>query len=211
MLPFDPSEAIAHLSEVDPILGAWIAKAGAFDLTLKPSASPWEGLTESIVYQQLSGKAAATIYGRFRALFADTAHPTPAQVLAFPDEILRSVGLSQNKMLAIKDLAQKTAAGIVPSMEDIHQMNDEDIKAALTQVRGIGEWTVEMLLMFNLGRPNVLPIHDLGVRKGFMLTYGLNELPKPKSLAEFGEKWRPFRSVASWYLWRATDNPDGRS
>lgn len=209
-LTYNPEEAIAHLKNVDPVLGTWLDQAGAFGLNLQAISSPWEGLAESIVYQQLSGKAAATIYKRFRALFEGEAHPAPLQVLEMPEEKLRGVGLSQNKMLAIRDLAQKTHDGIVPSLENILQMNDDEIKAALTQVRGIGEWTVEMVLIFNLGRADVLPIRDLGVQKGFMHVFGTDALPKPKALSEYGERWKPFRSVASWYLWRAADTA-GRS
>lgn len=200
---YDIDAAIAALAE-DPPLGALIARVGDYGLTLRDVASPFHGLLRAIVYQQLSGKAAGTIYGRVNALYPDQT-PTPALLLATPDEQLRSAGLSAAKTAAAKDLAAKTVAGVVPTADALASMDDEQIIARLTSVRGIGRWTVEMLLMFNLGRPDVLPITDLGIRKGFMLTYELDLLPAPSYLRTYGERWAPYRSVASWYLWRAVD------
>lgn len=159
----------------------------------------------SIVYQQLNGTAAATILGRVKALYPRRRFPKPEDFLATPDEKLRAAGLSRAKTAAIKDLSSKTLAGVVPSARAIVQMSNEEILERLTTVRGVGPWTVEMLLIFTLGRPDVLPATDYGVRKGFALTYGLKELPKPKELLAFGEKWKPHRTTAAWYFWRALE------
>lgn len=210
---YDAVEACRRLTEADPKLGALIAAAGPFTLRLKSSHSPFEALLESIIYQQLHGKAAAAILRRLLSIFGDL-HPAPEHILATPDDRLRSAGVSQGKLLALRDLASKTLDGTVPTLARIRRMSDEDIVEHLTQVRGIGPWTVEMLLIFRLGRPDILPVSDYGVRKGFALTFrripknkpfsnGL--LPKPEELLRRGEKWRPWRSVASWYLWRACD------
>jgi DNA-3-methyladenine glycosylase II len=171
--------------------------------------SPFESLAESIVYQQLTGKAAATIFSRVKALYGGSL--SAEKIIATPDEHLRAAGLSGSKTAALKDLAQKQKAGLVPSERELSRMTDEEIVEHLIVIRGIGKWTVEMLLIFRLGRPDVLPIHDYGVRKGFALTYGRAELPKPKELEEFGERWRPYRTVASWYLWRSLDRPKSGS
>lgn len=209
-LPFDPLEAIAHLKKNDPKLGALIDRAGPFTLQLDRSPSPFESLLEAILYQQLHGKAAAAIHGRLRDFFGGD--PTPKQLLDVPDERLRGVGVSRNKILAMRDLAAKVLDGTVPSHAAITKMPDADIVERLTEVRGIGPWTVEMLLIFRLGRPDVLPVTDYGVRKGFLLTFmkvpktraiEAADLPKPDVLFRRGRKWAPFRSVASWYLWRA--------
>ncbi len=164
----------------------------------------YESLLESIVYQQLTGKAAATIMGRVKAIFADS-FPSPAETLACSDERFRAAGLSRAKTAAIKDLAQKCKQGCLPSIEDLEQMTDDEIIESLTQIRGIGEWTVQMLLIFKLGRPDVMPATDYGVRKGFARVYKKAELPTVKELKIHAEKWRPFRSVASWYLWRSLE------
>src|SRR5207244_2554879 len=163
---------------------------------------------ESIGYQQLNGKAAETIWGRVRALFPHTKRLDPAKILATPDDALRSAGLSRAKTAAIKDLAAKTIDGTVPSGRALLRMSDDEIIARLTQVRGIGRWTVEMLLLFDLGRPDVWPADDYGVRKGFAKTFGRRKLPTPKQLVKIGEKWRPYRSFAAWYFWRALDEPE---
>ena len=217
-LPYDPEEAVAALSAVDPKLAKLIAKAGPFTLRLPAQQSPFEALLQSIVYQQLHGKAAATILARLLASFATVSgpgvHPDPQQILDAPNEQLRAAGLSHNKALAIRDLAAKTLDGTVPTLPRIRRMSDEDIIEHLTQVRGIGRWTVEMFLMFRLGRPDVLPTSDYGVRKGFALTFqGLKPETKvtPALLATVAQmerrakKWAPWRSVASWYMWRACD------
>jgi DNA-3-methyladenine glycosylase II len=158
---------------------------------------------ESIAYQSISGKAAATIFARIRALGANGRPPTPQQMLKLRTSTLRKAGLSGAKVLAMKDLAQKTIDGIVPTREQAEKLSDADLIERLDSVRGIGAWTVEMFLIFNLGRPDVLPIHDLGVKKGWSVTYGKKHMPKPKELLAFGERWRPYRTIASWYMWRA--------
>jgi DNA-3-methyladenine glycosylase II len=210
---YDAAQACLRLTEADPKLGALIAAAGPFALRLKSSHSPFEALLESIIHQQLHGKAAAAILRRLLNLFGDL-HPAPEHILATPDERLRAAGVSQGKILALRDLASKTLDGTVPTLARIRRMSDGDIVEHLTQVRGVGPWTVEMLLMFRLGRPDVLPVSDYGVRKGFALTFrripkskpfSNDLLPKPEELLRRGEKWRPWRSVASWYLWRACD------
>ncbi len=222
-LPFDPARAVAHLRARDPKLAALIDRAGPFRLRLDHSASPFESLLESILYQQLHGKAAAAIHARVRAHFGGD--PTPQLLLDTPDEVLRAAGVSINKIKAFRDLAARTLDGTVPSHAAILKMSDADIVERLTEVRGIGSWTVEMLLIFRLGRPDVLPVTDYGVRKGYALTFqrvpksrplASNDLPKPDVIFRRGRRWAPFRSVASWYLWRACDlarnsEPAGRS
>jgi DNA-3-methyladenine glycosylase II len=174
---------------------------------MRPEAvqSPFEALAESIVYQQLTGKAASTILGRVVNLFRPRRFPRPQDLLEAPDALLRKAGLSRNKTAALKDLAAKAIDGTVPPLAKLKQLSDTEIIERLTAVRGVGPWTVEMLLIFRLARPDVLPATDYGVRKGFAKLRGLRELPTPKELLEYGERWRPFRSVASWYLWRALD------
>jgi DNA-3-methyladenine glycosylase II len=222
-LPFDPAQALAHLKASDAKLGALIERAGAFTLRLDPSPSPFESLLESILYQQLHGKAAATIHRRVREYFGGD--PAPQLLLDTPDEPLRAAGVSGNKIKALRDLASKTLDGTVPTNAAIRKMTDAEIVKRLTAVRGIGPWTVEMLLIFRLGRPDVLPVNDYGVRKGFALTFlrvpktrplEAKDLPKPDAMLKRGKLWTPFRSVASWYLWRACDlakstAPTGRS
>lgn len=204
-LPFDAKKAIARLKRVDPQLAALMRQAGAFTLAPEKMDSPFHTLFRAIVYQQLSGKAAATILGRVLVNFPKRRDFNPTAVLATSDAKLRAAGLSRAKVLAVKDLAAKTLDGTVPTLGRLTKMPDEEILSRLVQVRGIGMWSVEMLLMFRLGRPDVLPVSDLGVRKGFMLTYELGEMPTPRQLLEYGERWRPYRSVASWYMWRAVD------
>ncbi len=183
-----------------------IARSRRYKIAPAVSIRPFDALAESIAYQQLSGKAAATIFGRVRALYPKTKWLDPAKILATPDDALRSAGLSRAKTAAIKDLAAKTIDGTVPSGHALLRMSDDEIIARLTQVRGIGRWTVEMLLLFDLGRPDVWPVDDYGVRKGFAKTFGRRKLPTPKQLIKSGEKWRPYRSVAAWYFWRALDD-----
>jgi DNA-3-methyladenine glycosylase II len=168
-----------------------------------PLQSPYEALLEAIAYQSISGKAAATIYGRIKALSATRRAPTPQEMLKLRKPVLRKAGLSGAKVLAMKDLAQKTIDGVVPTLEQAQELSDEELVERLVSVRGIGAWTVEMFLIFRLGRPDVLPIHDLGVKKGWAVAYGKKHMPKPKELLAFGERWRPYRTVASWYMWRA--------
>ena len=223
-LPYDREEAVAALSAADPKLGKLIAKAGPFTMRLAGQQSPFEALVESIIYQQLHGKAAATIHARLLASFGDICgvgnHPEPQHLLDCPNEQLRAAGLSHNKSLALRDLAAKTLDGTVPTMARIRRMSDEDIIEHLTQVRGIGKWTVEMMLIFRLGRPNVLPVSDYGIRKGFALTYlGLKPTQKvtpdllatPKQIETRAKKWTPWCSVASWYMYRACDLAAGKT
>jgi 3-methyladenine DNA glycosylase/8-oxoguanine DNA glycosylase len=207
---FDPAVALRHLRRADPTLGAVMRRTRRFSVEPRATQSLYAALVESIVYQQLSGKAAATILGRVRAIYAPKRFPTPQDILDTPDELLRGAGLSRAKTAALKDLAAHTIAGTVPTLARVRRMPDDEIVERLTTVRGIGRWTVEMLLMFRLGRPDVLPVADLGVRKGFAMIYGLDDLPTPDELTRHAERWRPYRSVASWYMWRVQDAPDGR-
>jgi DNA-3-methyladenine glycosylase II len=202
---YDLRSAVRHLKRADPVLGESIILTGPCRLKLRSQSHPFESLLRAIIYQQLSGKAAGTIYGRFTALFPSQDGITAAHLLTLPDQSLRGVGLSRNKMLAVQDLAAKTLAGTVPGPGGLDDLTDDEIVARLTTVRGIGRWTVEMLLIFTLGRPDVLPLDDLGVRKGFRSAYGMKKLPAASTLARAGKRWAPYRSVASWYLWRAAD------
>ena len=200
-----------HLAATDPRLAALIARSLRYNVKPAQSLRPFDALAESIAYQQLSGKAAATIFGRVRALYPRQKYLDPKKILATPDDSFRAAGLSRSKIAALKDLAAKTIDGTVPSARAIAQMSDEEIIVRLTEVRGIGRWTVEMLLLFDLGRPDVWPVDDYGVRKGFAKIFGRRKLPTPKQLMKFGEKWRPYRSMAAWYFWRALDVPDTTS
>ena len=204
-LAYDPEIAWRHLAEADPRLGELMVRAGPFTMRPVPTQSLFAALARSIVYQQLSGKAAATILSRTIRLFAPRRFPTPRDLLDATTEQLRSAGLSAGKTAALKDLAARTLDGTVPSLAQIRRMDDEAIIERLTQVRGIGPWTVEMLLIFRLGRPDVLPLTDLGVRKGFGLIFRRGQLPEPSVMLRRAQRWRPYRSVASWYLWRALE------
>ncbi len=216
----DHTAACAHLSRVDRKLARIIVRSGPCRLQQETTQSIFEALLESIIYQQLNGKVAATITGRVKALFPENTKrirtrrglvdgfPSPEQILAATEERLRSAGLSRAKMLAIRDLAAKTLDGTVPTVKEAHRMSDEELIERLDSVRGVGRWTVEMLLLFRLGRPDVLAVDDYGIRKGFAKMQKLAELPKPKELLAYGERWRPYRSVASWYLWRAAEMKD---
>src|SRR5947209_18207003 len=198
---YDPRIAVRHLSSVDPVLAALMKRAGPFALRLRRMHNPFEALARNIIFQQLHGSAAEAIRRRVLDLFGK-GKLRPQDVLAAREEDLRAAGLSGAKLAALRDLAAKTLDGTVPTLVRLKRMTDEEIVERLTEVRGIGRWTVEMLLIFRLGRPDVLPVGDYAVRKGFALTYGLAELPKPKELERYGERWRPYRSVASWYMWR---------
>src|SRR5215831_18997621 len=198
-----------RLAKVDPVLAGVIRAAGKFTHVPNAEHTAFHTLARAIAHQQLNGTAAESIFGRFVGLY-----PLNAQglalleaelVLGTPDDKLRAVGLSFAKIAGIKDLAQKTLDGTVPPYEILHTLADEEIIERITQVRGIGRWTVEMLLMFRLGRPDILPVDDFGVRNGFRLAYGLRGMPTTRALAEYGARWSPFRSVAAWYLWRAVD------
>ncbi len=202
-LPFDQVKAHEHLSQADKRLGRLIADIGEFPFKLDECDSVYESLLEAIAYQSISGKAAATIFGRIKALGSNGRCPTPEEIIAASPQALREAGLSFAKVAAMKDLAQKTIDGVVPSLEAAHKMSDEELVERLISVRGIGVWTVEMFLIFRLGRPDILPIHDYGVQKGFAILYRKKAIPKARELAAFGERWRPYRTVASWYMWRA--------
>jgi 3-methyladenine DNA glycosylase/8-oxoguanine DNA glycosylase len=204
-LAFDPDTACAHLTHADPELGRLIAQAGEFTMRPPPALSLFGALVRSIAHQQLTGKAAETILGRVNRLVAPRRFPTPRDLLEVSPERLREAGLSAAKTAALRDLAAKTLDGTVPPLARIRRMDDEEVIAALTQVRGIGRWTVEMLLMFKLGRPDVFPTSDLGIRKGFALTFRKRKLPEAAIMNRRAEQWRPYRSVASWYLWRALE------
>ncbi len=198
-------KTLRHLSQADKTLGRLIRKVGPCTLKPEKNCSPFQSLVRSVAHQQLTGKAAATILGRVKALFPGKRFPDPEDLLLIPDEKLRAAGLSGAKVRAVKDIAAKTLAGVVPTMREIHKLSNEEILERLTTIRGVGPWTVEMLLMFRLGREDVFPITDYGVRKGFALIYKLEELPTPKALLAHGEKWRPYRTTAAWYLWRALE------
>jgi 3-methyladenine DNA glycosylase/8-oxoguanine DNA glycosylase len=166
----------------------------------------FQSLAQAIIYQQLSGKAAATILSRFKALFGDGDFPSAEQVLTMDPQRLRSAGLSRPKANYIRGIAEKTACGSLPTLKECDDLTDAEIVRRLTEIKGVGRWTVEMFLIFNLGRLDVLPVHDLGVRRGFQIAYGKRKMPEPEQLERFGEKWRPYRTVAARYLWRAVDS-----
>jgi DNA-3-methyladenine glycosylase II len=203
LLPFDHVEAHAHLSKIDKRLAGVIERVGEFQFKLDECDSVYESLLEAITHQSIAGKAAQVIFARIVALGSDGRCPTPQELLRVRKPKLRKAGLSHAKIAAVRDLAQKTIEGIVPTIEAAEKMSDQELVDRLISVRGIGAWTVEMFLIFRLGRPDVLPIHDYGVQKGYAITYRKKGIPKPKELLKFGERWRPYRTVASWYMWRA--------
>ena len=208
-LGFDPGLAVAHLRAVDPTLGRVIDEVGPFRMRLRPAPSVFAALAESIVYQQLNGKAAAAIFARMCALFP-RGRPTAGRLLRISDERLRGAGLSRSKLLSLRDLAQKAEDGLIPTFDEIRNMADETIVERLSAVRGIGRWTAEMLLIFRLGRPDVLPVDDFGVRKGFAIAFDKSEQPSPKELVAYGARWQPYRTAASWYLWRVAERAAAR-
>jgi len=198
-------EALRHLSKSDPVLKRVIRAVGP--CLLQPQArSPFESLVRAVAHQQLHGKAAESILRRFIELFPGRKFPKPAELWAVSDDAIRAAGFSRSKIAAIRDIGEKTLSGVVPGPRAIRNLSDDEIIERLTTVRGVGRWTVEMLLIFQLGRPDVLPADDFGVRNGFRRAYGLPEMPKPKELLQHGDRWRPFRTTASWYLWRAADD-----
>ncbi|HXR97419.1 MAG TPA: hypothetical protein VN709_06200 [Terriglobales bacterium] len=201
--PFNHLAAVRHLRTTDERMMTLIERVGRFRLPLDRHVHPMDSLLSSIVYQQLNGTAASAILERVKAQIGGGEFPTAGQLLAASDEALRATGLSRQKIAAVRDLAVKTQLGIVPAWVEIENSDDEAIIRRLTEVRGVGVWTVHMLLMFRLGRPDVLPTLDFGVQLGYQLAYRKRRMPKPKELAKAGEKWRPYRSVASWYLWQA--------
>lgn len=203
---FDAQAAVAHLCRSDAALARVIAAVGPFGLELKRTPSLFAALTEAIVHQQLSGKAAATIYARLCASFRNASSgPGPEQILRASDDTLRGAGISRPKLLALRDLARRARDGELPTLAEAQGMQDDEIVERLTPVRGIGRWTAEMLLIFRLGRPDVLPVDDYGIRKGFAVTFRKRTLPSRGDLETHGERWRPYRTVASWYLWRAAE------
>jgi DNA-3-methyladenine glycosylase II len=212
---YDTALALGQLANADPKLGALIARVGPFALRVKSAHSPFEALLESILHQQLHANAAKAILGRLLAGFGDL-HPRPEQLLAAPEEMLLAAGLSRSKLLSLRDLAARTLDGTVPSLAVIRRLSDEEIIERLSLVRGIGTWTAEMLLIFRLGRPDVFPATDYGIRKGYLLSFGrikvgkpitADMLPKPEQMQRRAARWKPWRSVASWYLWRACELP----
>lgn len=204
MNSIEPAVALAHLSN-DQVMARLIAEVGPFQ-GWPPSANPFRALSRSIIFQQLSGAAAGTIFRRFIGIWGleDEQFPDPAQVLAESDEVLRGVGLSRQKMASVRSIAEHFGSGEL-SLENFEAWTDEEIIAHLTQVRGVGRWTAEMFLMFHLGRPDVLPVNDVGINRAMMKLYGLEALPKPPDVLRIGEAWRPWATVACWYLWRSED------
>jgi DNA-3-methyladenine glycosylase II len=204
--------AITHLAKVDPIMRGLIQEIGPCTLTPRVGRSPFESLARAIAFQQLHEKAAESILKRFIALFPGRRFPRPEELLARDERSIRASGFSRPKILALRDLASKTLDGTVPANRVINRLDDEAIVERLVAVRGIGRWTVEMLLIFQLGRPDVLPVDDFGVRNGFRIAYGRRSLPTPKEVLHYGERWKPYRTAASWYLWRAVDrSKNGKS
>jgi methylated-DNA-[protein]-cysteine S-methyltransferase len=209
---FDAAAAVRGLRKADPVLARLIAEVGPCRLEVNETRSVFAALSHAIVYQQLTGKAAATIHGRVCALFPRAKDGfTPRHILGAGDDELRGAGLSRAKAAALRDLAQKTVDGAIPTLDEAHAMPDDEIVGKLTAVRGVGRWTVEMLLMFRLGRPDVLPADDYGVRKGFAVAFRRKKLPTRKELEKYGERWAPWRTTASWYLWRAADSAARRA
>lgn len=198
-------EALEHLLKCDRTLKRVIGQIGDCLLVPQEKRSPFESLVRAISHQQLHGRAAEAILGRFCQLFPRSRFPKPADVLALPIDQFRATGFSQAKVTAIRDLAEKTLSGVVPTAAGIRKLDDQAIIERLTQVRGVGRWTVEMLLIFQLGRPDVLPVDDFGLRNGFRVAYRLDAMPTPKQVRERGARWAPFRTTASWYLWRIAD------
>jgi DNA-3-methyladenine glycosylase II len=195
--------ALDHL-RADPVMAGLIDRLGPPKLRPR-RLPPFQSLLHAIIHQQLSGKAAGTILERFRALFSSDGFPTPEAVLKAAPDRLRSAGLSRPKTGYVLGIAQKAVSGLIPSLDECDELTDTEILDRLTCIKGIGRWTAEMLLIFNLGRPDVLPVHDLGVRKGFQFAYRKRKLPEPEALARHGRCWAPYRTTAAWYLWRAAD------
>jgi len=202
--------AVAHLARVDPVMRHLIREIGHCTLEPRVGRSPYEALARAVAYQQLHDKAAESILRRFVALFPARRFPKPDELLAMDGGAIRAAGFSRSKVMALRDLAAKTIDGMVPTGRIIKKLDDEEIVERLIAVRGIGRWTVEMLLICQLGRPDVLPVGDFGVRNGFRIAYGRRMMPTPKALSRYGARWKPYRTVASWYLWRAVDRARGK-
>jgi DNA-3-methyladenine glycosylase II len=202
----DPfASAIAHLSDADLDLAQLIAQVGPCGLQFNAGREPYEALVRAIAYQQLHGRAAEAITKRFLALFPNEDFPAPENVLATDVTILRACGFSANKVSTIRGIAEKTLEGVVPTHKEAMALSDEALIARLVTLRGVGRWTVEMILIFTLGRPDVLPVDDFGVREGWRVLKSLEKQPLPKVLATLGQAWSPYRSVAAWYLWQAAN------
>jgi DNA-3-methyladenine glycosylase II len=199
------TDALRHLRRCDPVMAQLIRRAGPYQPKPERAHGPYEALVRAVAHQQLTGKAANTILGRFCALYGGSGFPEPALLVATPDEHLRGCGFSRAKAAALKDIAAKTLDGTIPTRRTLARMKNEAIIERLIEARGVGRWTVEMFLMFTLGRPDILPVDDYGIRMGYRIAYGKRTMPKPKALAKFGERWAPYRTTASWYLWRAVD------
>ena len=203
------TKSVANLTEADPVMAELSKRLGP--VRLKPRRlPPFQSLAHAIIHQQLSGQAAGTILGRFQALFDGSRFPRPEDVIQADVERLRTAGLSRQKATYIRDLAQKTIDGAVPSLKECDSLTDAEIVERLTSIKGVGRWTVEMLLIFNQGRPDILPVHDLGVRRGFQVAYRKRKLPEPEQLERYGRKWMPYRTTAAWYLWRTADFLEGK-
>ncbi len=196
---------LKHLAKTDPVMKRLIREVGPFTLTPRSKRSPFESLARAIAHQQLHDKAAESIVRRFIALFPAKRFPQPGDLLAIDEQAIRGAGFSLAKVAALRDLAAKTLDGIVPTGAVVRKLDDEAIIERLTAVRGVGRWTVEMLLIFQLGRPDILPVDDFGVRNGFRIAYGKRSMPKPRDVLQYGERWKPYRTAAAWYLWRAAD------
>jgi len=206
-MPNLTKRAIEHL-RADPVMARLVEQIGP--IRHRPNRlPPFQSLVHAVIHQQLSGKAAGTILGRFLAIFGKTGFPDPKLVLKTSTETLRAVGLSRPKVAYILEIAQKTEDGLVPSLEECSSLTDAEIVERLTSIKGVGQWTVEMFLIFNLGRPDVFPVNDLGIRRGFQISHGKRKMPEPDQLARHGKRWAPFRTAAALYLWRAADSPGG--
>jgi DNA-3-methyladenine glycosylase II len=202
---FDPAAAVANLRANDEALAAVMERVGDFTLELRPIKNLFEAMLRSIIYQQLHARAAESIHGRVLAVLGKHGGVTPEAVAKASDEDLRGAGLSANKLLAVRALAAKSLEGVVPTLREAHKLTDEELIVRLTEVRGIGPWTVHMLLIFHLGRPDVLPTGDFSIRQAFKRIYRKRQAPTAEAMIRHAKRWQPYRSVASWYLWRSLD------
>jgi len=203
-------EALRQLAAIDPVMARLIREIGPCRLEPETWCSPFQSLVQAVAHQQLHGAAATTILTRFKKLFPGKRFPKADDLAGVTDEQIRACGFSFAKIKAIRDIAEKTMSGVVPTSREIVKLSDAEIIERLTEVRGVGRWTVEMLLIFQLGRADILPVDDFGVRAGFRIAYKKREMPTPKDLLKFGERWRPHSTTAAWYLWRAADAAKGK-
>jgi DNA-3-methyladenine glycosylase II len=201
-------KAVSHLRRVDPVMAGVIERVGPCRYRVNDGGSHFDAVVRSIVYQQLSGSAASTIHSRLLALYGG-ATPEPAQLLATADEVLRGVGLSRQKISYLRDLAARVESDEVP-MQSIHELDDDAVIETLSRIKGVGRWTAQMFLMFRLGRPDVLPELDLGVRKAIQLAYRTRALPSIERVHKIGARWAPYRTIASWYLWASIDMKEAK-